>query len=56
MRYLAAALALAFAVDALSMAQACPSMMKTASTQIASADGQTAPARIKVRTPTPPKD
>jgi hypothetical protein len=55
MRYLTAALALAFAVGTVSVAQACPSMMKTASTQIASSDGQTAPPSTKVRIPTPPK-
>jgi hypothetical protein len=55
MRYLAVALALAFAVGTMSVAQACPDMMKTASTQVASANGQTAPPSTKVRIPTPPE-
>jgi hypothetical protein len=55
MRYLAVALALAFAVGTMSVAQACPDMMKTASAQVASANGQTAPPSTKVRIPTPPK-
>jgi hypothetical protein len=55
MRYLAVALALAFAVGTMSVAQACPdNMMKTAS-QVASTDGQTAPPSTKARIPTPPK-
>jgi hypothetical protein len=55
MRYLAVALALAFAVGTMSVAQACPDMMKTASTQVASANGQPAPPSTKVRIPTPPE-
>jgi hypothetical protein len=56
MRYLAIALALAFAVGTMSVAQACPdNMMKTASTQVASANGQSAPPSTKVRIPTPPE-
>jgi hypothetical protein len=56
MRYLAAALALAFAVGTLSVAQACPdNMMKTASTQVASTAGQTAPQSTKVRIPARPE-
>jgi hypothetical protein len=54
MRYLAVALALAFAVGTMSVAQACPDMMKTAS-QVASTDGQTAPPSTKARIPAPPK-
>jgi hypothetical protein len=55
MRYLAVALALAFAVGTMSVAQACPdNMMKTAS-QVASTDGQTAPPSTKARIPTPPE-
>jgi hypothetical protein len=54
MRYLAVALALAFAVGTMSVAQACPDLMKTASTQVASTNGQTAPS-TKVRIPTPPE-
>ena len=38
----AAALALPFAAGARSLAQGCPNMMKTASTQVASADRQSA--------------
>jgi hypothetical protein len=53
MRYLVAALALAFAVGTMSAAQACPNKMKTA--QVASAGGQTAPPSTKVRIPTPPE-
>jgi hypothetical protein len=56
MRYLAVALALAFAVGTLSVAQACPdNMMKTASTQVASTAGQTAPQSTKVRIPARPE-
>jgi hypothetical protein len=56
MRYLAAALALAFAVGSLSVAQACPdNMMKTASTQVASTDGQSAPQGTKLRIPARPE-
>jgi hypothetical protein len=55
MRYLAAALALAFAVGTMAVAQACPNMMKTASTQVASVDGQSAPPSTKVRIPAPPE-
>ena len=55
MRYPAVALALAFAVGTLAVAQACPNMMKTASTEVASADGQTAPPSTKVRIPAPPE-
>jgi hypothetical protein len=39
----------------MSAAQACPNMMETASTQVASADGQAAPASTKVRIPAPPE-
>ena len=58
MRYLGVALALAFAVGTMSVAQACPDdgFMKTASTQVASADGQAAPPSTKARIPTPSKD
>jgi hypothetical protein len=56
MRYLAVALALAFAVGTMSVAQACPdNMMKTASTQVASSDGQTAPQSTKARIPAKPE-
>jgi hypothetical protein len=56
MRYLIAALTLAFAVGAVSMAQACPAMFETASTpsQVASADDQGAPPSTKIRIPAPP--
>jgi hypothetical protein len=56
MRYLTAALALAFALGAVSVAQACPNMFETASTpsQVASTD-KGAPASTKIRIPTPPK-
>jgi hypothetical protein len=55
MRYLTAALALAFAL-AVSVAQACP-YMKTAQTpaQVASTGEQEAPPSTKIRIPTPPK-
>jgi hypothetical protein len=55
MRYLTAALALAFAVGAVSVAQACPSKFETASTpsQVASTDNQGAPPSTKIRIPTP---
>ena len=55
MRYLAVALALAFAVGTMSAAQACPNSMKTASSQVASADGQTAPQSTKARIPAQPE-
>jgi hypothetical protein len=54
MRYLAVALALAFAVGTMSAAQACPNAMKTAS-QVASADGQSAPQSTKARIPAQPE-
>lgn len=56
MRYLTAALALAFALGAVSVAQACPDMFETASTpsQVASTD-KGAPDSTKIRIPTPPK-
>jgi hypothetical protein len=56
MRYLTAALALAFTVGAISAAHACPNMFETASTpaQVASSDGQGAPPSTKARIPTPP--
>jgi len=55
MRYLTAALALAFAIGAVSVAQACPSKFETASTpsQVATADGKGAPPSTKIRIPTP---
>ena len=54
MRYLAAALVMAFAVGAISTAQACP-FMKNAATQttVASSDGQGAQPSTKVRIPQP---
>jgi hypothetical protein len=55
MRYLAVALALAFAVGTMAVAHAnCPNM-KHASTQVASTDGQTAPQSTKVRVPARPE-
>jgi len=56
MRYLTTALALAFAVGAVSAAQACPNNFETASnpSQIASTD-QSAPPSTTIRIPTPPK-
>jgi len=55
MRYLTAALALAFAIGAVSVAQACPSNFETASTpsQVATADGKGAPPSTKIRIPAP---
>jgi hypothetical protein len=57
MRYLTAALALAFAVGAVSVAQACPNALETASnpSQVASTGDQGAPASTKIRIPTPPQ-
>ena len=55
MRYLAVVLALAFGVGTMAVAQACPDTMKTASTQVASGDAQTAPQSTKVRVPTRPE-
>jgi hypothetical protein len=54
MRYLMATLALAFAMGAVSAAQACPSNFETASNpaEVASAD-QLAPPSTKIRIPTP---
>lgn len=57
MRYLTAALALAFALGAVSVAQAaCPEMFESASTpsQVASTD-KGAPDSTKIRVPTPPQ-
>ena len=56
MRYLAAALAFAFAAGTVAVAQACPGLFETASTpsQVASAD-QNAPPSTKVRIPAPPE-
>ena len=56
MRYLTAALALAFALGAVSAAQACPDTFKTASTpsQVVSSDDQGAPPSTKARIPSPP--
>jgi hypothetical protein len=56
MRYLTTALTLAFAVGAVSAAQACPNNFETASNpaQIASSD-QGAPPSTTIRIPTPPK-
>jgi hypothetical protein len=54
MRYLAVALALAFAVGSTAVAQAnCPNM-KHASTQVASTDSQPAPQSTKVKIPAQP--
>ena len=55
MRYLTVVLALTFAVGTMAVAQACPDNMKTASTQVASTAGQTAPQSTKVRIPTRPE-
>jgi hypothetical protein len=55
MRYLGFVVALTFAVGTMAVAQACPATMKTASTQVASTDGQTAPQSTKVRIPTRPE-
>jgi hypothetical protein len=55
MRYLAVALALAFVVGTMAAAQAeCPNVTH-ASSQVASADGQTAPQSTKVRIPAKPE-
>jgi hypothetical protein len=55
MRYLAVVLAVAFGVGTMAVAQACPEPMKTASTQVASTAGQTAPQSTKVRIPARPE-
>jgi hypothetical protein len=55
MRYLAVVLALAFGVGTMAVAQACPDPMKTASTQVASTAGQTAPQSTKARIPAQPE-
>ena len=53
MRYLAVALALAFAVGARVAQANCPNM-KHASTQVASTDSQPAPQSTKVKIPAQP--
>lgn len=55
MRYVTLALAAAFALGAVSVAQACPKMFETASTPntVASADQQTTPSSTKIRIPAP---
>jgi hypothetical protein len=55
MRYLTTALALAFAVGAVSVAQACPSNFETASNPAQIASDQSAPPSTTIRIPTPPK-
>ena len=57
MRCLSVALALAFMIGAMSVAQACPDNFETASTpsRVASTDQQGAPPSTKVRIPTAPQ-